>query len=197
LVILVTPGPAVIDIVTRSLGQGRAAGVFSVLSIEVGNFIPVLSVTIGLSAVLFKTEAVFIIIKILGAMYLVSLGIRKIFSNESVLSPNRFPNQGLGKIFRRGLRITIFNPTAALFLLAFSPQLVDTTKSTATIPLFTLGCSFVILAIISDGIYSMIAGTAGNWLKGNTKAVKIEKFIMGCMYVVLGITAALMGDYTK
>ena len=80
LILLLTPGPAVLYIVARSLDQGRLAGFVSVLSIEVGNFVHVLAATLGLSAIIVSSALVFSIVKYLGAAYLIYLGVRRLLA---------------------------------------------------------------------------------------------------------------------
>src|SRR5512134_743290 len=85
LVLLLTPGPAVLYIIARSVDQGRLAGLVSVLSIETGNFFHVIAATLGLSAILLSSAAAFAVVKYLGAAYLVYLGVRKLFSREEAV----------------------------------------------------------------------------------------------------------------
>ena len=91
LILLLTPGPAVLYIVARSLDQGRLAGFVSVLSIEVGNFVHVLAATLGLSVILVSSALAFSIVKYLGAAYLIYLGVRRLLTRESPTSADDFP----------------------------------------------------------------------------------------------------------
>src|SRR5512145_3372558 len=83
IVLLLTPGPAVLYIIARSVDQGRVAGLVSVLSIEVGNFSHAVAAAVGLSALLFSSATAFNVVKYLGAAYLVYLGVRKLFSGST------------------------------------------------------------------------------------------------------------------
>jgi hypothetical protein len=103
LILLLTPGPAVLYIVARSLDQGRLAGFVSVLSIEIGNFVHVLAATLGLSAILVSSALAFSIVKYLGAAYLIYLGLRRLFTRESPNQPTTVQKKSLGLIFRRYL----------------------------------------------------------------------------------------------
>src|SRR5512140_853646 len=85
IVLLLTPGPAVLYIIARSVDQGRIAGLVSVLSIEVGNFFHALAAAVGLSALLLSSTTAFSVVKYLGAAYLVYLGVRKLFSRSANL----------------------------------------------------------------------------------------------------------------
>src|ERR671939_106093 len=99
IVLLLTPGPAVLYIIARSVDQGRRAGLVSVCSIEVGNFMHVIAATLGLSALLLSSALAFSIVKYLGAAYLVYLGLRKLFTREAIQAPTQRRPQSLRRIF--------------------------------------------------------------------------------------------------
>jgi threonine/homoserine/homoserine lactone efflux protein len=191
LILLITPGPAVLYIVARSLDQGRVAGFVSVLSIEAGNFVHVLAATLGLSAILVSSALAFSVVKYLGAAYLIYLGVRRLFSSETALRPKTFQRQSLWRIFRQGVLVAILNPKTALFFFAFLPQFVDSSQGPVTLQLLTLGCLFVVMAIVTDGLYALLAGTAGQWLKGSRSFLRFERYVVGCVYIGLGLTAGL------
>ena len=191
LILLLTPGPAVLYIVARSLDQGRLAGFVSVLSIEVGNFVHVLAATLGLSAILVSSALAFSIVKYLGAAYLIYLGVRRLLARETAHQPTDFQRQSLRRIFRQGVLVAILNPKTALFFFAFLPQFVDSSKSSFTLQLLTLGCLFVLMAIVTDSLYALLAGTVGQWLKGTRSFMRVERYLVGTVYIGLGVMAAL------
>jgi threonine/homoserine/homoserine lactone efflux protein len=191
LILLLTPGPAVLYIVARSLDQGRLAGLVSVLSIEVGNFVHVLAATWGLSAILVSSALAFSIVKYLGAAYLIYLGVHRLLTRETAHQPLTIQRQSLGRIFRQGVLVAILNPKTALFFFAFLPQFVEASKGSVTLQLLTLGCLFVSMAIVTDGLYALLAGTAGQWLKGTRSFLWVERYVVGSVYIGLGVTAAL------
>lgn len=191
LILLVTPGPAVLYIVARSLDQGRLAGFVSVLSIEVGNFVHVLAATFGLSAILVSSALAFSIVKYLGAAYLIYLGVRRLFASEIPQQPATLRRQSLTRIFRQGVLVAILNPKTALFFFAFLPQFVDSSKGSFTLQLLTLGCLFVLMAIVTDSLYALLAGTVGQWLKGRHSFLGVGRYLVGTVYIGLGVMAAL------
>jgi threonine/homoserine/homoserine lactone efflux protein len=191
LILLLTPGPAVLYIVARSLDQGRLAGFVSVLSIEVGNIVHVLAATLGLSAILVSSALAFSIVKYLGAAYLIFLGVRRLLTSQTARQPLTAQRQSLGRIFRQGVLVAILNPKTALFFFAFLPQFVDPSKGSITPQLLTLGCLFVLMAVVTDGLYALLAGTAGQWLKGTRSFLRVERYVVGGVYIGLGVTAAL------
>jgi threonine/homoserine/homoserine lactone efflux protein len=190
LTLLLTPGPAVLYIVARSMDQGQLAGMVSVLSVEIGNFVHVLAATLGLSALLFSSAMAFMVVKYLGAAYLIYLGLRRILSRETALSTADVEKQSLRKIFSQGVWVAVLNPKTALFFLAFLPQFVDPARGNVTPQLFTLGSIFVLMAIFTDGMYALLSGTAGQSLKKAPIFLKAERYVVGSVYIGLGLMAA-------
>jgi threonine/homoserine/homoserine lactone efflux protein len=191
LILLLTPGPAVLYIVARSLDQGRLAGFVSVLSIEVGNSVHVLAAALGLSAILVSSALAFSVVKYLGAAYLIYLGLGRLFAREQAHQPAALQRQSPGRIFRQGVLVAILNPRTALFFFAFLPQFVDPSRGSVTLQLLTLGCLFVLMAIVTDGLYALLAGTAGQWLSGSRSFLQSGRYVVGIIYIGLGVTAAL------
>jgi threonine/homoserine/homoserine lactone efflux protein len=190
-VLLLTPGPAVLYIVARSVDQGRRAGLVSVCAIEVGNFVHVIAATLGLSALLLSSALAFTIVKYLGAAYLVYLGLRKLFTRAAVQATGNSRPQSLRRVFSQGVVVAALNPKTALFFVAFLPQFVDPSQGAIAGQMLVLGSLFVMLAIISDSMYALLAGSVGRWLKGSRSALRAERYLVGSVYIGLGVTAAL------
>jgi threonine/homoserine/homoserine lactone efflux protein len=191
LALLLIPGPAVLYIIARSIDQGRLAGLVSVLSIETGNFVHVLAATLGLSAILLSSPVAFSIVKYLGAAYLVYLGVRRLFSPHQSLQAIDVQPQSFRQIYSQGVIVAILNPKTALFFFAFLPQFVDPAQEPVAKQLFSLGCLFVLMAIVTDSLYALIAGSAGKWLKSSPAFAWAERYIVGLIYIGLGVMAAL------
>ena len=191
LILLITPGPAVLYIAARSLDQGRLAGFVSVLSIEVGNLVHVFAATLGLSAILVSSATAFSIVKYLGAAYLVYLGVRRILARDTSYQPTTFQHQRLIHIFRQGVLVAILNPKTALFFFAFLLQFVDSSNGSITLQLLILGCLFVLMAIVTDSLYALLAGTVGQWLKSSRAFMQFDRYLIGTVYIGLGVIAAL------
>lgn len=196
LVLLLTPGPAVMYIVARSVDQGRPAGLVSVLSVEVGNFCHVLAATFGLSALLMTSSLAFSAVKYLGAAYLIYLGIRRLLSSEQAGKTVTVAQQPHHQIFWQGVTVAILNPKTALFFLAFLPQFVDRSLGSVPLQMLTLGCIFVLMAIVSDGMYALLAGSLGKWLKGKS-VWQGERYLTGGAYILLGLVAAFSDSGKK
>ena len=193
-VLLLTPGPAVLYIIARSVDQGRRAGLVSMCAIEVGNFVHVIAATLGLSALLLSSALAFTIVKYLGAAYLVYLGLRKIFSRVDALTPAGAQPQSLRRIFSQGVLVAALNPKTALFFVAFLPQFVDPSKGSIARQMLLLGCMFIIMAVISDSMYALLAGTVGRWLRASRSALRTQRYVIGSVYIGLGVMAALTGS---
>jgi threonine/homoserine/homoserine lactone efflux protein len=196
-VLLVTPGPAVLYIVARSIEQGRLAGIVSVFGIGAGALVHVAGAALGLSAILMSSALAFNVVKWLGAAYLIYLGIHKLFFEKTPSAEDEAPTfsqRKLGKVFRQGFVVNMLNPKTALFFFAFLPQFVDGANGSVTLQVLFLGTLFITMAIFSDSTYALLAGTAGNWLRRNVVFLKAQKYMAGMVYLLLGMTTALAGN---
>jgi len=196
LVLLITPGPAVLYIVTRSLEGGRAAGLISMLGVHVGTLVHVAAAAIGLSAVLVASATAFTAVKWLGAAYLVYLGVRRIMDRTTPGSAITRPPQ-LQRAFIDGVIVNVLNPKTALFFLAFLPQFVDLSRGQPGAQILGLGLLFVVLGAITDGTYALSAGTAARWLRGRPRFLASERWISGSVYIGLGVVAAVSSGGRK
>ncbi|RMF81296.1 MAG: LysE family translocator [Chloroflexi bacterium] len=194
LALLVVPGPAVLYVVTRSIDQGALAGIVSVLGIGVGSIVHVIAAVLGLSALLASSALVFMFVKYLGAIYLVYLGIRKLLEkNHVTVERDVRDDRTLWKAFYQGAIVNILNPKTALFFLAFLPQFIDPARGSVSAQILLLGLIFISMAIVSDGIYALLAGTARRVLKHNVTFWKRQRYFAGSIYILLGLTTAFSG----
>ncbi len=95
------------------------------------------------------------------------------------------------RIFTQGVVVAALNPKTALFFVAFLPQFVDPSQGAIAGQMFALGCLVLMLAVISDSIYALLAGSIGQWLKGSRSVMRVERYLVGSVYIGLGVTAAL------
>lgn len=191
LILLLTPGPAVLYIVARSVDQGRRAGIVSVLGIQTGTLVHVVAATLGLSAILVTSALAFDLVKYLGAAYLIYLGIKTLRANKSVDLAQPIERRTLKSIYRQGIVVAVLNPKTALFFFAFLPQFVDPTRGSVPLQFLLLGLMFTGLAALTDGTWAILSGTAGGWLRRNPQFVRAQKTISGLTYIGLGIYTAL------
>ncbi|MBL8166313.1 MAG: LysE family translocator [Anaerolineae bacterium] len=196
LALLLTPGPAVLYIITRSVDQGRPAGLASVIGVELGNLVHVLAAAAGLSAILLSSALAFDVVKYLGAAYLIYLGIRTLLTPIADVSAP-VERKPLGKIFQQAVVVAVLNPKTALFFFAFLPQFIDPARGPVGTQILFLGALFVLLGTLTDGSYALAAGTAGAWLRGNPWFSRFQRYVAGTIYIGLGITAALASNTAR
>lgn len=193
LILLITPGPAVLFIVARSLEQGRLAGVVSAFGVGSAGILHVIVAALGLSALLMQSALAFGVVKYLGAAYLIFLGIKTLRAKTDMSSIQTVGKSPLSRIFVQGFIVNLLNPKTALFFFAFLPQFVDPTRGAVTPQVVFLGTLFVAMAITSDSMYALVAGSARQVLVGNQRLGKLQKNFAGMIYIGLGITTALIG----
>ena len=138
-VLLLIPGPAVLYIVTRSIDQGRVAGIVSTLGIAVGTLFHVAAAAFGISALLISSALLFNFAKYLGAAYLIYLGVRKLWVKQELQSIQKAERKKLLQIFYQGVIANVLNPKTALFFFAFLPQFVDPAKGAVSAQILFLG----------------------------------------------------------
>jgi threonine/homoserine/homoserine lactone efflux protein len=189
LALAVVPGPAVLYIVARSVDQGRFAGLVSALGICVGSLVHVTAATIGLSSLLASSATAFTVVKYAGAAYLILLGIHRLLTREEVAEVAARPPRALRKIFRDGVIVNVLNPKTALFFLAFLPQFVDPAQGAATLQILVLGLVFTVIALSSDSLWALAAGTAGGLLRRSRWYLGVKRWVTGTVLVALGASA--------
>ncbi len=198
LALLLTPGPAVLYIVARSVEQGRLAGLVSVCGITTGTLVHVLAAALGLSALLASSALAFAVVKYAGAAYLVYLGVRRILdSHEAPAADFAPPRRSLRRLYRDGFVVNLLNPKTALFFLAFLPQFVDPARGAVALQVAFLGLMFALMGLTSDGLYALAAGSAGRWLRRRASVLRWQRYVTGGVFIGLGVTAAFAGAGKK
>lgn len=194
LALLVVPGPAVLYIVARSVEQGRVAGLVSMLGVQVGGVVHVAVAALGLSALLLQSALAFAVIKYAGAAYLVYLGLRRILSRERWRPGEARAPRPPGRLFREGIVVNVLNPKTALFFVALLPQFVNPNAGAVGLQIAVLGLLFTAVAVVSDGVYALVAGTASERLRESPRFLRVERWTSGSVLVGLGVTTALSGS---
>lgn len=196
LAILAVPGPAVVYIVTRSIHQGRGAGLASVLGIHVGTLVHLTAATVGLSAILVSSATAFTVVKVIGALYLIVIGIRTLVgrADPADTDPQRPPRRRR-RDFAEGVVVNVLNPKTALFFLAFLPQFVDPARGQAWLQILMLGLMFMLLGLVTDSIWALAAGSAGETLRKSRRWAQVQRYVSGSVFVALGVVTALTGSH--
>lgn len=191
--LLLTPGPAVLYIVTRSIEQGRSAGLVSVLGICTGTLVHVVAATLGLSALLVSSAAAFTVVKYAGAAYLIVLGVRTLASPDHRANEIHLERAGLRRVFSQGVIVNVLNPHTALFFFAFLPQFVNPASGHVPLQMLVLGLLFVGLSATTDSGWAIAAGTAGDWIKQHPRYRQGQRYVTGGALIGLGAATALTG----
>ena len=186
----VVPGPAVAYIVTQSIDQGRRAGIVSALGVASGGLVHVAAATVGLSAVIASSATAFTVVKLVGAAYLIVVGIRRILSGDGDEPESRALRAPLRRVYRQGVIVNVLNPKTALFFLAFLPQFVDPDRGAVWPQVAVLGVVFVSVAVLSDLTYALISDAIAGRIRRTGTAAKVRRWLTGGVFVALGITAA-------
>jgi threonine/homoserine/homoserine lactone efflux protein len=198
LALLLLPGPAVIYVVARSVEGGRLTGLVSVLGVELGTLLHVVFAAAGLSAIVVSSAVAFSVVKWLGAAYLVWLGLRQILGRDG--GDQEAPLSGSGenrlRVFSQSVLVQVLNPKVALFFLAFLPQFVDPSRGAAWTQVVVLGATLATLGLFTDGLYALLGGTAGEWIRKQRAGAglrRARRYVKGGVYIALGAVAAISG----
>jgi threonine/homoserine/homoserine lactone efflux protein len=192
--LLVIPGPAVLYIVSRSVGQGRAAGLASVCGIHVGSLLHVAAAALGLSALLVSSALAYDTVRYLGAAYLVWLGVQRLLARDQDAGHAGAARQRLGRVFAQGVVVNVLNPKTALFFFAFLPQFVDAAGGSVPLQVAVLGATFVGIGLVTDSAYALLASTGAGLLRGRRRVARASRLVSGGVLVGLGVTTALAGS---
>lgn len=190
LALLVLPGPAVLYIVGRSIDQGRAAGLASVLGVTTGTLIQIFFAVIGLSSLVLASAVAFDVVKYVGAAYLIVLGIMRLRSARETLLGAERERRTLRRLYTQGVIVNTLNPKTALFIFALLPQFVDVDAGRVPLQVLVLGLTLAALGLLSDSAYAVVAGTIAERLRGSRAVARVERWFGGGVLIALGLAAA-------
>jgi threonine/homoserine/homoserine lactone efflux protein len=193
-VLILVPGPSVLFVVTRSLTLGARAGLATVAGNATGVYVQVVAVAFGIGALVQESIHVFTAIKLIGAAYLVYLGVQTFRHRRSLVAALDAPVERklARRIFADAFVVGLFNPKVIVFFMAILPQFVD---RSAGVPLQMLlfGAIFCLLALVCDSIWALTAGAARAWLAGSPRRLEAIGGTGGIVMVGLGAGIALTG----
>jgi threonine/homoserine/homoserine lactone efflux protein len=193
--LIVIPGPAVLYVVAQSVGQGRRAGVVSAFGVATGGLVHVIGATIGISGLLLSSATLFSAVKLIGAGYLIYLGMRRLTGRDAGVLTAPAERRSRRRLYRDGAVVNILNPKTALFFYAFLPQFLDPDRGSVALQSLFLGTLFVAIAVISDSLWALAAGSAATWLKSRPRVVHGERWVSGSVFLGLGAFTALSGAH--
>lgn len=195
LVLIAIPGPSVLFVIGRSLALGRKGGLLSVLGNALGMVPQIIAVALGVGAALAQSMVLFTIIKFAGAAYLVYLGVQAIrHRGGRTTSAGAPPSSSTWRMLREGFLVGATNPKSIVFFVAVLPQFVDYRSGSIPLQLASLGAVFLLIALASDSIWALAAGTARHWFARSPKRISTLSAAGGVMMIGLGGTLALAGS---
>ena len=190
IVLIVTPGQDMILVMSRSIAQGSAAGVATAAGVSVGLVGHTLLATLGLGAILRTSEWLFVLLKLVGAAYLVYLGVQLLRTQSHQLASASGAPRSLTRLFGDGALSNVSNPKIAIFYFAFLPQFVAPDASHPTLAVFMLGLVFAALTFVVKGPVGLAAGRLSGWLRRRPDALKWLYRTSGAVLIGLGLKLA-------
>jgi len=193
LALVVVPGPAVVYILTRSVSQGRNAGLVSAVGVNLGSSVHVLAAVAGLTVLLANSAAAYSIVKWAGVGYLAWIGLRTLMKDDAEFAQPQLQPTALRRIFIQGVLVNMLNPKVAIFFLAFLPQFVDADAPNATMQTLVLGMTLVAIGLVSDSLYALAGGSVGDALRRRPTVARVTRLAAGSVYLGLAGVAAITG----
>jgi len=185
----IAPGPDMLYVIGRSVGQGRKAGIVSSLGVFVGCWVHILAAAFGIAALLRSSPVAFNAVRYAGAAYLIYLGI-KMLAQKTNLTSQQLKTESLDAIFRQGAITNMLNPKVAIFFLAFLPQFIDASRGSVALQIVVLGLIFNIGGTLVNLAVAYAGGTLGELLRRNQSIARLQRRFTGLIFVGLGLRLA-------
>jgi threonine/homoserine/homoserine lactone efflux protein len=194
-VLILIPGPSVLFVVSRGVAQGRRAAVATVCGNSCGFVVQLLAVAVGVGALLARSDTAFTAVKLIGAAYLVVLGLRNIRERKALaalLAP-RVQRKPVRRIVREGFFVGLTNPKGVLIFTAILPQFIERSRGGVEVQLLLLGAICVAMGFVSDLGWAIASGTARTWLGRSQRSLERLSVAGGITLIGLGVALALTG----
>ena len=193
-VLILIPGPSVLFVVSRGVALGRRAALATVAGNASGFALQLLLVSIGVGSIVARSDAVFTTLKLLGAAYLVFLGVKNIRERKALaalFAPSVAAEpKPLRRIVREGFFVGATNPKGVIIFTAILPQFIDRSQGHVTLQLVLLGAICIGIALLSDGAWALASGTARQWLGRSSRRLETMTGVGGAMLIALGVGLA-------
>jgi threonine/homoserine/homoserine lactone efflux protein len=186
-----SPGPSILYILSRSLGQGREAGLVSVLGLATATLSHAMAAALGLSTLFVYSPVAFAVVKYLGAAYLIYLGIATLRSPGGVQPARAAAPLSLAAIYRQGVVTDLLNPKVALFFIAFLPQFVDSAAGSPALQILFFGLLFHVTGVPVNLMVALAGGRLATLLARRPSWARVQNWISGTVLVGLGLRLAL------
>ena len=194
-VLIAIPGPSVLFVVSRAIALGRTAGVATVAGNTVGAFVQVVAVAFGIGALVERSVAVFTVLKLAGAAYLIFLGAQAIRHRRSLAEAlgAEVERKTVARMVLDGFTVGVTNPKVIVFFAAMLPQFVDRQSGHVPAQIILLGALFAGIALISDSTWALAAGTVSAWLASSPRRLELLGGVGGLTMITIGTRLALTG----
>jgi threonine/homoserine/homoserine lactone efflux protein len=186
-----SPGPSILYILSRSIGQGREAGLVSVLGLATATLIHAMAAALGLSTLFVYSPVAFAVVKYLGAAYLIYLGVATLLSRNALRPVREAAPLKLAAIYRQGVVTDLLNPKVALFFIAFLPQFVDPASGSPTLQILFFGLLFHVTGVPVNLLVAIAGGRLAALLARWPNWAPVQNRISGTVLVGLGLRLAL------
>jgi threonine/homoserine/homoserine lactone efflux protein len=190
LALIALPGQDMILVMSRSIAMGARAGVVTAAGVSVGLVGHTLLATLGLGVILRTSEWLFVALKLVGAAYLLYLGIGLLRTRRGDLAIEQETSRPLGKLFVDGAFSNLSNPKIAVFYFAFLPQFVAPSARHPTLSVFVLGLAFAGLTFLVKAPVAVFSGALSTWLRSRPSVLTWVYRCSGAIIVSLGIKLA-------
>ncbi|GAA1140560.1 LysE family translocator [Streptomyces javensis] len=193
--LIVIPGPSVLFVVGRALAQGRRAALTTVVGNTLGAYTLVVAVALGVGSVVERSVLVFTALKLVGAAYLVYLGVKAVRRRRSLQAAftGDGPAHGGLRTLWEGFAVGVANPKTIVFFAAVLPQFVDREQGHVVPQMLLLGLVFNVIALISDSVWGLAAATARTWFARSPRRLAMVGGVGGLSMIGLGVTVAATG----
>ena len=187
--LVMAPGPDMLLVLGRALGQGRSAAFLAALGCAVGVLFLSLMVALGVTALLQTSQVAFVTMKFAGAAYLVWLGI-KTLRDRSLFTPKAAIAAGSVQVFATSLIGNVVNPKVALFMFAFLPQFADHRSDQFAGQVMLLGCVYALLTVVAYGILGAVASKLSDALATRRRVIVGLNLAAGVVFLLSGLRIA-------
>jgi threonine/homoserine/homoserine lactone efflux protein len=190
--LVLTPGPNMVYLISRSITQGRAAGLISLLGVITGFVCHILAATLGLTAIFLAIPAAYTTVKLMGAAYLLWIAWNTVRpGGEFVFAPKNLPHDSSRKLYQMGLLTSLLNPKIAVFYMALFPQFIKPEHGNVILQSLELGLTQMIVSASVNTLIIFMAGGIATWFATRPSWVKVQKWLMAGVLGGLGVRLAL------
>lgn len=189
--LILAPGPDMLYVITRGVTQGRKAGILSAVGVICGTLVHTTAAAFGLTLILQTSALAFMLVKYLGAIYLIYLGLKAWRQKSTFSLGTSTTRMSFSRVFWQGVLSNVLNPKVAIFFLAFLPQFVDKGSSSVTLQMVILGLTFACFGLCFLLAVGYSSGTIGSWLTRRPHLGQfLQRFAAGIL-IALGVRLAL------